>query len=152
MGNYNGTSKGVSSQDLQFSSSLTLTREFLPRFTLFNTPHYSTASLLPNDPSPFEVYDCARSQPWPISTFEDYSFPSPLWLWISRVRRILTTHHYGMTTLRSSIGWLIWVATARSRSTRTAGSIAEHSTHPLGETTSRVLIEEVGFVVVVGCV
>jgi len=53
------------------------------RFTLFNTPRYSNASLLPTDPAPFQVYDTTRQMPWAISSFEDYTLPSPLWLWIS---------------------------------------------------------------------
>jgi len=53
-------------------------------FTFFNTPHYSTASLLPNDPPPFQVLDSSHDQPWSISTIDDYTLPSPLWQWISR--------------------------------------------------------------------
>jgi len=53
-------------------------------FTLFDTPRYSSASLLPNDPSPFQVYDGTRQVPWAISSFDDYTLPSPLWLWISQ--------------------------------------------------------------------
>lgn len=53
-------------------------------FTLFKTPHYSQASLLPNDPPPFQVYDTIRQEPWAVSSLDDYTLPSPLWIWISR--------------------------------------------------------------------
>jgi len=53
-------------------------------FTLFKTPHYSVASLLPNDPPPFQVHDTAREKPWAIANFDEYTLPSPLWFWVSR--------------------------------------------------------------------
>jgi len=53
-------------------------------FTLFKTPHYSQASLLPNDLPPFQVYDILRQGPWAVSSLDDYTLPSPLWIWISR--------------------------------------------------------------------
>jgi hypothetical protein len=69
-------------------SVLPLFTELSISFTFFNIPHYSMASLLPNDPPPFQVHDSTREQPWAISTFDDYTLPSPVWLWVSRVSQL----------------------------------------------------------------
>ncbi|KZS92959.1 hypothetical protein SISNIDRAFT_485905 [Sistotremastrum niveocremeum HHB9708] len=53
--------------------------------TMFSSPYYSSASLLPNDPPPFTLphSDDGHEIP-PVSSLEAYPLPSPMWMWVSK--------------------------------------------------------------------